>query len=50
MSARLFGSCKVLVVTVWEEGLAYAAPGAAMPTDAGSIAPLVDPRVADRGR
>jgi nucleotide-binding universal stress UspA family protein len=45
-SARLFGSCEVLVVTVWEEGLAYEGAGAVMPTDAGSIAPLVDPRVA----
>jgi nucleotide-binding universal stress UspA family protein len=45
-SARILGPCPVLIVTVWEEGLAYAAPGAAMPTDAGSIAPLVDPRVA----
>jgi nucleotide-binding universal stress UspA family protein len=45
-SARILGSGKVLVVTVWEEGLAYSAPGASMPTDAGSIAPLVDPRLA----
>ncbi len=44
--ARILGSCKILVVTVWEEGLAYEAPGTSMPTDAGSIAPLVDPRVA----
>jgi len=44
--AGILGSCKILVVTVWEEGLAYEAPGASMPTDAGSIAPLVDPRVA----
>jgi nucleotide-binding universal stress UspA family protein len=45
-SARILGPCKFLVVTVWEEGLAYAAPGASMPTEAGSIAPIVDPRLA----
>jgi nucleotide-binding universal stress UspA family protein len=45
-SAGILGSCKILVVTVWEEGLAYEAAGAAMPADAGSIAPIVDPRVA----
>jgi nucleotide-binding universal stress UspA family protein len=45
-SAAILGSCKVLVVTVWEEGLAYEAAGAVMPTDAGSIAPIVNPDVA----
>jgi nucleotide-binding universal stress UspA family protein len=44
--ARILGSCKLLVVTVWEEGLAYAATGTPMLVDAGSIGPPVDPRVA----
>jgi nucleotide-binding universal stress UspA family protein len=41
-AAQLLGSHRTLVVTVWEEGLAYVA---AMPPD-GMAAPLVDPAAA----
>lgn len=43
-AARVFRSSRVLVVTVWEEGLAYAAPPA--PLDGMMMAPVVDPEVA----
>ena len=43
-AARIFRSSHVLVVTVWEEGLAYATPPA--PLDGMAMAPVVDPGVA----
>ena len=44
-AARLMGSCRFLVVTVWEEGLAYmAAP--AIQINALETAPPTDPRLA----
>jgi nucleotide-binding universal stress UspA family protein len=44
-SAKILRSRQVLVVTVWEEGLAYAAP--ATPVDAGmTLSPPVDPEAA----
>ena len=49
-AARVFRSSHALVVTVWEEGLAYMAPAA--PTEAMVMSPMVDPGVAlevDRG-
>jgi nucleotide-binding universal stress UspA family protein len=50
-AAKLLGSCHILVATVWEEGLAYAAP--AMSSDTLSMTPPVDPDFArrlDRGQ
>jgi nucleotide-binding universal stress UspA family protein len=50
-AARLLGSCRILVATVWEEGLAYVAP--VMTSDTLSIAPPVDPdfaRTLDRAQ
>ena len=43
-AARLLGSRPALVVTVWEAGLAYAAP--AMPPDGMIMNPVVEPGVA----
>lgn len=43
-AARVFRSSHVLVVTIWEEGLAYATPPA--PLDGMAMAPVVDPGVA----
>lgn len=43
-AAKTFRSSHVLVVTVWEEGLAYATPPA--PLDGMAMAPVVDPGVA----
>src|SRR5438067_605271 len=43
-AARVFRSSHVLVVTVWEEGLAYAAPAA--PAEGMMMSPMVDPGVA----
>jgi nucleotide-binding universal stress UspA family protein len=43
-AARVFRSSHVLVVTVWEEGLAYVAPSA--PTEGMMMSPVVDPGVA----
>ncbi len=51
-AASILGSCQVLVVTVWEEGLAYAVPPNSIGTDGMTMAPMVDPGVAqevDRG-
>jgi nucleotide-binding universal stress UspA family protein len=43
-AARLMGSCRTLVVTVWEEGLAYLSP---VPSQDGTtMGPILDPRVA----
>jgi nucleotide-binding universal stress UspA family protein len=42
-SATLMGSCPMLVVTVWEEGLAYVSPSIA--PDRMAMAPMVDPAV-----
>jgi nucleotide-binding universal stress UspA family protein len=47
-AAKILGRCDVLVVTVWEEGLAYATSGIAMaPTGDAMLSPPVDPAVAD---
>ncbi|MBV8734740.1 MAG: universal stress protein [Solirubrobacterales bacterium] len=43
-AARILGACRVLVVTVWEEGLAYAGP--ATPLEGMTIPPMVEPGVA----
>jgi nucleotide-binding universal stress UspA family protein len=43
-AARVFSSSHALVVTVWEEGLAYVAPSA--PTEGMMMSPMVDPGVA----
>jgi nucleotide-binding universal stress UspA family protein len=43
-AAKILGSYRILVVTVWEPGLAYAGP--AGPPDEGIVAPVVDPGVA----
>jgi nucleotide-binding universal stress UspA family protein len=43
-AAKVFRSSHVLVVTIWEEGLAYATPPA--PLDGMAMAPVVDPEVA----
>ena len=40
-SAKVIGSCRVLVVTVWEEGLAYAGPMA--PTEGLVASPMIEP-------
>jgi nucleotide-binding universal stress UspA family protein len=46
-TARFLGRCRVLVVTVWEEGLEYAIEAAAMPPDVmGSLPPEPDPDLA----
>lgn len=42
-AAKLLGSHRTLVITVWEKGLAYASAG--VPTD-GIIGPIVDPAAA----
>jgi nucleotide-binding universal stress UspA family protein len=50
VAARLMGACHMLVVTVWEEGLAYAAQP--MAPDQMAMTPMVNPEVAqdvDRG-
>ena len=44
-AAKIVGSCPVLVVTVWEEGLAYVGTLAPQ-ADGLSMAPMVDPEVA----
>lgn len=49
-AARVFRSSQGLVVTVWEEGLAYVA--SSVPTEGMMMSPMVDPGVArevDRG-
>jgi nucleotide-binding universal stress UspA family protein len=49
-TARVFRSSRVLVVTVWEEGLAYVA--STTPTEGMMMSPMVEPSVAlevDRG-
>ena len=43
-AAEFLGSCPILVVTVWEEGLAYATP--AMPPDQMMMSPVVEPELA----
>jgi nucleotide-binding universal stress UspA family protein len=43
-SAKILGSCRILVVTVWEEGLAYVGPS--MPPDGMTVSPMVEPGVA----
>jgi nucleotide-binding universal stress UspA family protein len=43
-AAKLLGGCRILVVTVWEQGLAYMAPPA--PTEGIVVTPPVDPEVA----
>jgi nucleotide-binding universal stress UspA family protein len=43
-AAKIFRSSRVLVVTVWEEGLAYLTPSA--PTEGMMVSPMVDPGVA----
>lgn len=43
-SAKILGSCRIFVVTVWEEGLAYARPP--MPPDGITVQPMVDPETA----
>ena len=43
-SAKVIGSCRVLVVTVWEEGLAYAGPMS--PTEGLVASPMIEPSVA----
>jgi nucleotide-binding universal stress UspA family protein len=49
-AARILGSCRILVVTVWEDSLAYAGPSAGSAYDVGEDAmvttPTVDPGVA----
>lgn len=42
-AARLLGPRRILVVTVWEPGLAYVTP--TMPPDGMTIAPMVDPEI-----
>jgi nucleotide-binding universal stress UspA family protein len=44
-AARLLGSRRALVVTVWEAGLAYATPP--MPPDGMMMNPIVEPDVAE---
>lgn len=43
-AAKVLRSCRVLVVTVWEEGLAYAGPP--MPPDTMVVSPTIEPGVA----
>lgn len=43
-AATILGECRVLVVTVWEEGLAYA--GSPTPLEGTTMPPMVDPGVA----
>jgi nucleotide-binding universal stress UspA family protein len=43
-AAEILRSCRIVVVTVWEAGLAYATP--AMPPDGMSMNPTIDPAVA----
>lgn len=45
-AAVLMHSCRFLVVTVWEEGLAYAAMAPTMQPDAFAMTPAVDPGAA----
>jgi nucleotide-binding universal stress UspA family protein len=43
-AAKILGSRRVLILTVWEEGLAYAGP--TMPPDGMTISPGVEPALA----
>jgi nucleotide-binding universal stress UspA family protein len=43
-AAKIIGSCRLLVVTVWEEGVAFAGP--VMPPDGMTVTPMIDPKVA----
>ena len=43
-AAKVIGSCHTVVVTVWEEGLAYAGP--VMPAEGMMTTPMIDPSVA----
>ena len=43
-AARVFKSSHVLVVTIWEEGLAYVTPSA--PTEGMMMSPMIDPGIA----
>jgi nucleotide-binding universal stress UspA family protein len=45
-AAKIVGSCPVLVVTVWEEGLAYVGALAPQADGLSMAAPMVDPEVA----
>src|SRR5436309_15603386 len=44
VAAKLMGACHMLVVTVWEDGLAYAAQP--MAPDQMAMTPMVNPEVA----
>ena len=43
-AAKIVGSARVLVVTIWEEGLAYSGP--TMPAEGMTMTPVVEPSVA----
>jgi nucleotide-binding universal stress UspA family protein len=43
-SGKILGPSRMLVATVWEEGLAYAGP--VMPSDGITVTPMVDPGTA----
>lgn len=43
-ASRLFAPCRMLVVTVWEPGLAYTVP--VVPQDATGMGPVIDPALA----
>ena len=47
LAGKLLGNCRVLVVTVWEAGLAYIQPASSPdPMMMGTTAPPVDPAIA----
>jgi nucleotide-binding universal stress UspA family protein len=45
--ARFLGGCRIVVATVWEEGLEYALATQSMPGEVGVPGPMVDPETAN---
>ena len=45
-AARFLRGCRVLIATVWEEGLEYALATQSVPGEMGASPPMVDPEVA----
>jgi nucleotide-binding universal stress UspA family protein len=45
-AAKFLGGCRIVVATVWEEGLEYALATQSVPGEVGAAPPMVDPEVA----
>ncbi len=45
-AAKFLGGCRIIVATVWEEGLEYALATQSVPGEMGAPGPMIDPEVA----